>query len=119
MIKGVLKVPEESYLMTGSTWKNPIFNISRIHKEVPIFLYDRKGNFAEELFDFLIENNPTDIIYYDISRNRERAFIIDEYDKFILKEYYIELIPSYSNRKPFKVFYSQMTQIECSSRKIG
>lgn len=119
MIEGILKVPEESYFMTGSSWKNPIINTSRIHEEVPIFLYDRRGDFAEELFDFLTKNNPASIIYYDISENRERVFVIDEYNKFILKEYYIEVTPSYSNRKPFKIFYSQMTRIECFSIKTG
>lgn len=116
MIKKYLKVPQIGYFASISTVQRPIILPQTMKKEVPIFLYEKKEDFAEELFNFFIENNPREVIFYDITKNRDIGIIIDEYDKIILKEYYIELFPkglTCFGENPTKVFYSQMANIYC------
>lgn len=120
MIKKYLKVPQEGYFSSISTVQNPIIQAQARQREVSIFLYKKKGDFAEELFNFFIENNPKEVIFYDITKNRDTSIIIDEYDKIILKEYYIELFSKILTRlgeSPAKIFYSQIANLYCISNR--
>lgn len=120
MIKKYLKVPQEGYFASISTVQKPIIVPQTMQKEVPIFLYKKRGDFAEELFNFFIENNPKEVVFYDITRNRDIGIIIDEYNKIILKEYYIEIFPKGATcfgKDSAKIFYSQMSNIYCIANK--
>ena len=120
MIKRYLKVPQDGYFSSISTVQRPIIQCQAMHEEVPLFLYKKKGDFAEELFNFLIENNPKEVFFYDITKNRDISIIIDEYDKIILKAYYIELFSKILTRlgeSPAKIFYSQIANLSCISNR--